>query len=143
MKQSNTFKRLGTGVVLTAFLVCCFFGATFTLRPAYAWENAPLLSLNGGNPVIVMGENEFLEPGMTIQRKFKIQNLTAEGETAKNYYYGFYFQQASEEEGYSPLSGALANVLKISILDEHQNVLVTDTMASMHIGNIKAAISNN
>ena len=54
MKQSNTFKRLGTGVILTAFLVCCFFGMTLSLRPNYAWAEAPADSLNGGKPVIEM-----------------------------------------------------------------------------------------
>ncbi|MBQ2837072.1 MAG: hypothetical protein IJE67_02975 [Peptococcaceae bacterium] len=105
MKQSNTFKRLGTGVVLTAFLVCCFFGATFTLRPAYAdWTQAPTPCLNGGNPVITQ-DMYTIEPGMTIREDFTILNINDEN---KPVYYGFYFDNLNE----------YAKVLEVSILEK-------------------------
>lgn len=144
-------KRLGTGLLVTVVLCGCLFGTTFSLHPAYAWTNAPTLNMNNSLPIIHMGEDEFLEPGMTIRKKFKIQNTTGTPGTetenpAKSYYYGFYFRQNSGTDVshvYKPLSGELAETLQISILDANTNVLITGTMASMREDNIIWAVSNN
>lgn len=105
MKQSNTFKRLGAGMVLTAFLLCCFLGTSFTLRPAYAeWIQPPTPCLNDGNPVITQ-DMYMIEPGMTIRKDFMIKNTNTED---KPVYYGFYFDNLNE----------YAKVLEVSILEK-------------------------
>jgi len=141
MKQSNTFKRLGTGVVLTAFLVCCFFGATFTLRPAYAdWEAAPANSLNGGKIVISEIDQKKFEPGATIERPFTVGNLL----TDKDVYYVLFFDVTDDPE-LLPGETSLADVLDVSIYyaDDLDNPVVSGKMSDLNRNDITAMVKND
>ena len=125
MKQSNTFKRLGTGVVLTAFLVCCFFGATFTLHPNYAWAEAPGPCLNGGNAVInTETENKFLEPGMTLKKPFYIKSSS---ETEEVQYF-LYFDIKNMS---NPLVKEFAETVQVCIKDTAGNEIASGSMADL------------
>ncbi len=74
------------------------------------------IDLNGGNPVIM--DDEFLfEPGMTVEKSFYIQNNGTWG-----VYYKLYF---------SHVSGSLANILDITILDEDSRVLLSGKLSSL------------
>ena len=134
MKQSNTFKRLGTGVVLTAFLVCCFFGATFTLHPNYAWAEAPANSLNNGELVISKIDQEKFEPGATIKREIDIRNTTA-----NNVFYSFYFEitdkfEINDNSERLPSEKSLADVLDVVIYYEgdEENPVVSGKMSDLN-----------
>ena len=140
MKQSNTFKRLGAGMVLTVFLLCCFLGTSFSLRPAYAeWEAAPVGSLNGGSPVISMEaiDKGCFEPGMTLEQPFYIENGSSDIVN-----YRFYFAIAEDVD--ASWSDILANTLKVSILERingsEDRVLAEGTIASMNRETISPVI---
>lgn len=128
MKQSNTFNRLGAGILAIVILFCCFFGTTFTLRPAYAeMQQAPAASLNGGDAVINFAS---IEPGMTIQKTFYIKNTGTETVN-----YGFYFRDNIDPSKNTPLSGALAEVLEVTIFKKVEGqddwVLTTGKMSEL------------
>lgn len=123
MRQSNTFKRLGTGLVLTAFLVCCFLGTSMSLRPSYAWAEAPAPYLNDGKKVIPEDKYTTFEPGMTIREVFTIENKSTSDK--KDVHYGFYFDGLNR----------YAKGLEVKILTLDGQTVAEGTMQSMNRGN--------
>lgn len=125
MRQSNTFKRLGTGLVLTAFLVCCFLGTSMSLRPSYAWAEAPAPCLNNGNAVFDHEQDKILfEPGAKWEKAFFIQSSSSTEEVR----YFLYFDIKNME---NPLVKEFAETLQVSILDTAGNELVCDSIANL------------
>ncbi len=129
-KKHGTAKRLTGSVLAVILLAGCLCITTYALTSsAVAVENSVFqtgiikLNLNDGKPVI--GEHEFLfEPGMTVEKKFFLEN-----QSTWDVYYRLYF---------SGIEGDLANVLEVKIRDG-EKILFSGRMAELTRDKVGAA----
>lgn len=130
MPKTSTAKKLTGGLVAIFVLSVCLCITTFAL----VWASVSVennlfhtgsveINLNDGKPVI--HENEFIfEPGMTVEKPFFIEN-----NSTWSVYYKLYFDQ---------ISGGLADVLQITILDADR-VLYSGTANALTRQQVAAA----
>lgn len=127
--NQTTRKRLTGGIVAVILLTICLVVTTYALVcytvyvPNNIFHTGKVdINLNDGNPVIgdkaVMYDGDkhlpsLFEPGMRVEKKFFIQNLTQ-----WDCYCRLYF---------SGVSGSLADVLQITIRDSDGNQLYSGT----------------
>ena len=110
MREKNkTMQKLHRGIFMIILLSVCLCITTFALLYATVLvENnlfgtgAVKINLNDGEPIIEAYEYLF-EPGMTVEKKFFIEN-----QSTWDVYYKVYFEN---------VSGGLADVLVVDILD--------------------------
>ncbi len=119
----NPAKRLSISIITLVLLCLCLCITSFALGMAvYEVQNNVFqtggieIDLNGGKPVITADEFLF-EPGMSVEKPFYIQN---NGTWAV--YYKLYF---------SGVSGALGDVLDVTILDDEGNTLVCGKLSEL------------
>lgn len=130
MAESRTEKRLKGSIALVVALAICLCATTaaIALSLASVKENKYHtghieINLNDNKPVIT--EDEYLfEPGMTVVKPFFVEN-----KSTWDVYYKLYF---------SSVSGSLANVLQITILDGDK-VLYKGTPADLNRSAVGAA----
>lgn len=130
MPKTSTAKKLTGGLVAIFVLSVCLCITTFAL----VWASVSVennlfhtgnveINLNDGKPVI--HESEFIfEPGMTVEKPFFIEN-----NSTWSVYYKLYFDQ---------ISGGLADVLQITILDADR-VLYSGTANALTRQQVAAA----
>lgn len=135
MRNSSAARRLTLGIVLIVLLTLCLAVTTFALVRVSVSVNDNLfrtgtveINLNDGAPVI--REHEFLfEPGMTVKKEFFIEN-----DSTWEVYYKLYFDQ---------VSGGLADVLDITILDGAQTLYSGTARELMHTAAADAPLAVN
>ena len=130
MAETKTAKKLTGGIITIVILAVCLCITTFALvYETVTVENNLFhtgevqINLNDGKPVI--REHEFLfEPGMTVKKDFFIEN-----DSTWDVYYRLYLDN---------ISGGLANVLTITILDG-EKILYSGTANELMLQNVSAA----
>ncbi len=116
-------KKLFGSIAAVIVLCVCLCVSSFALGMAVyevkynTFQTGEIkIDLNGGQPIVTVGEF-LLEPGMTIERPFYIQN---NGSWAV--YYKLYF---------SEVSGLLGEVLDVTILDSEGEVLLAGKLSAL------------
>lgn len=131
MREKNkTLKKLSAGISTIVLLAVCLCVSTFALVYATVSVDSNLfqtgsvkINLNDGKPVIE--EREYLfEPGMTVEKKFFLEN-----QSTWDVYYKIYFDN---------VEGGLADVLLVDILSGEQ-VLYSGKMSELSRGGVSAA----
>lgn len=128
--KPSTAKKLAVCAVIAvilAVLLCittyALFYATITVEGNYFKTGIVSIDLNGGKPVIE--EHEYLiEPGMTVEKPFYIQN-----QSTCAVYYKIYFDN---------VEGGLADILEITVVNDDK-ILYTGTASSLTRKNVIAA----
>ena len=128
MKRELTVqqKMIGSIIAIIVLAICltittfALVYATISVEENIFRTGRVKINLNDGEPII--RENEFLfEPGMTVQKKFFIENQSTWG-----VYYKLYFDN---------ISGGLADVLQITVTDGSE-VLCLGTMKELTKDNV-------
>ena len=121
--SDKTEKKLKRGIAAVVVLAACLCATTLALiYSAVSVDNnlfqtgTVKMNLNDGKPVIEEGEL-FLEPGMTVEKTFFIEN-----NSTWDVYYRLYFDQ---------IQGGLADVLNVSIRGEDGAVLYNGTASQL------------
>lgn len=123
-------KKLASAVLVTIALIASFAITTYAYTLTYIgiYDNLFVtgnvrINLNDGEPII--GEDEYLfEPGMTVVKRFFLQN-----ESSFSVYYRIYFED---------IQGALADVIEVK-LTSGDAVLFEGKLSDMTRENMDAA----
>ncbi len=120
-EKNRTIRRLTIALGVIIVLAVCLCVTTFALIYSRVTVDENIfrtgtvkINLNDEKPIIEADEFLF-EPGMTVEKRFFIEN-----ESSDSVYYKIYFEN---------IGGDLANVLKVKIWDKENNVVLYDGKA--------------
>ncbi len=125
----NSQKRLSISITTLIVLCLCLCVSSFALSYTYfevrnnSFQTGTIdINLNDGKAIITEKDNYLFEPGMTVEKEFFIEN---KGSWAV--YYKVYF---------SEVSGALGDVLDVTILTKEGEPLLMGKLADLTRENV-------